>query len=199
GNMYGASLDVQAYLAMDGERFLHPVARMDAGNPMSGTLYPTQDGRWVTLTMPDTDRWWPSFAETVDLDPHDPRFDSHEKRCEANRLELLQVLDEAFRRRPADHWRRAFAERQLSADVIEDYSFPAGDGSARRNRYVLDLHHPTFGPVQMLGFPIFMSDSPPRLDRAAPWRGQHSAQVLGALLGYAEDEIAGLEAAGVVG
>jgi len=32
---------------MGGERFLHPVSRMDAGNPMSGVLYPSQDGRWV--------------------------------------------------------------------------------------------------------------------------------------------------------
>ncbi len=61
GNMYGASLDIQAYLAMGGERFLQPVDRLDAGNPMSGVLYRASDGRWVTLTMPDTDRWWPDL------------------------------------------------------------------------------------------------------------------------------------------
>ena len=62
GNMYGASLDLQAFLAMGGERFLRPVSRLDAGNPMSGVLYPSADGRWVCLTMPDTDRWWPGLA-----------------------------------------------------------------------------------------------------------------------------------------
>ena len=46
-NMYGASLDVQAFIAMGGERFLHPIDRMDAGNPMSGVLYPAADGKWV--------------------------------------------------------------------------------------------------------------------------------------------------------
>ncbi len=61
GNMYGASLDIQAYLAIGGERFLHPISRLDAGNPMSGPSYPTADGRWVTLTMPDTDRYWPAL------------------------------------------------------------------------------------------------------------------------------------------
>ncbi len=198
GNMYGASLDIQAYLAIQGERFLHPVSRLDAGNPMSGTLYPTEDGRWVTLTMPDTDRWWPALADIVGLDRDDPRFDSHERRCEENRLELIQLLDEAFRRQPAEHWRATFAERQMSADVIEEYSFPAEDEQVLRNRYILELNHPSLGPIKTLGFPIFMSDSPARLRRTAPCLGQHSAEILGEMLGYSEDRIAELEAAGVV-
>jgi formyl-CoA transferase len=194
GNMYGASLDLQAYLAMGGERLLHPVSRLDAGNPMSGTLYPSKDGRWVTLTMPDTDRWWPGFADLVGLDPNDPRFDSHEKRCDENRLELMQVLEDAFRRQPGAHWRAVFAERQLSADVIEDYSFPAQDEQVFRNRYILDLEHPSIGSMRMLGFPIFMSESPARLDRTAPCLGQHSAEILHDVLGYSEDRIQALVA-----
>jgi formyl-CoA transferase len=198
GNMYGASLDLQAYLAIGGERLLHPVSRLDAGNPMSGTLYPTKDGRWVTLTMPDTDRWWPGFADLVGLDPRDPRFDSHERRCETSRLELIRILDDAFRRQTGDHWRKVFAERKLSADVIEDYSFPAEDEQVFRNRYLLELEHPSLGPLKMLGFPIFMSDSPARLDRTAPCLGQHSAEVLHELLGYSEDRLQELAARGVI-
>lgn len=199
GNMYGASLDIQAFLAMGGERFLQPVSRLDMGNPMSGTLYPTADGLWVTLTMPDTDRWWPGLAEIAGLDAQDERFDSHEKRCEANRLLLIELLDQAFRRQTAAHWRRLFQERQLSADVIEEYSYPAEDEGARRNRYVLELEHPARGTTKTLGFPLLMSDSPPWLSRQAPFAGQHSAEVLSELLGYSEHEIAELQAAGVAG
>jgi crotonobetainyl-CoA:carnitine CoA-transferase CaiB-like acyl-CoA transferase len=198
GNMYGASLDLQAYLAMGGERFLHPVSRLDAGNPMSGTLYLSKDGRWVTLTMPDTDRWWPGLSDITGIDPEDPRFNNHEKRCGENRLELIRVLEEAFRQQPADHWRTMFAERQLSADVIEDYSYPANDEQAIRNRYILELDHPSLGRIKTLGFPIFMSDSPARLHQTAPCLGQHSAEILHELLGYSEDQIAELEASGIV-
>jgi crotonobetainyl-CoA:carnitine CoA-transferase CaiB-like acyl-CoA transferase len=198
GNMYGASLDVQAFLAMGGERFLHPVDRMDAGNPMSGTLYPTEDGLWVTLTMPDTDRWWPGLAQIVGFDPGDPRFDSHEKRCEDNRLELIRELEERFRKRPAAHWRRVFTELQLSADVIEEYAYPASDPQAQLNRYVMELEHPSLGKLKTLGFPIYMSESPARLDRTAPCVGQHGAEVLHELLGYPEARIAELQQSGVV-
>ena len=198
GNMYGASLDVQAFLAMGGERFLHPVARLDAGNPMSGILYPSQDGRWVCLTMPDTDRWWPGLAAIVGLDPNDPRFDSHEKRCGEHRLELIRVLEEAFRQRPADHWKRELTVRQLSADLIEEFDYPANDPQAFRNRYILELDRPGVGHVKTLGFPIFMSETPARFNRAAPCVGQHSAEILHELLGYSEDRIGELAANGVI-
>jgi crotonobetainyl-CoA:carnitine CoA-transferase CaiB-like acyl-CoA transferase len=198
GNMYGASLDIQAFLAMGGESFLHPMSRLDAGNPMSGTLYMSKDGRWVTLTMPDTDRWWPGLASILGLDPNDARFDSHEKRCGVNRLELIRIFEQAFSQQSGDHWRTLFSERQLSADVIEDYSFPATDEQALRNRYILELDHPHLGLIKTLGFPIFMSDSPARLDRTAPCLGQHSAEILHAMLGYSEAEIEDLEGKGII-
>ena len=50
--------------------------------------------------------------ETSGLDPADPRFDSHEGRCGEGRLELMRVLEEAFAKHPADHWRQAFLDRQ---------------------------------------------------------------------------------------
>lgn len=197
GNIYGASLDVQAFLAMGGERFLHPIARLDAGNPMSGILYPSQDGRWVCLTMPDTDRWWPGLAAVVGLDAQDPRFDGHEKRCGENRLELIRVLEAAFRQQPADHWKRELTAHNLSADVIEEFDYPANDPQALRNRYILELDRPGVGHIKTLGFPIYMSETPGRLNRMAPAVGQHSAEVLHDLLGYSEERIGELVANGV--
>lgn len=198
GNVYGASLDVQAFLAMGGERFLRPVARLDAGNPMSGVLYQASDGRWVCLTMPDTDRWWPAFAPLVGLDVADPRFDSHEKRCGEHRLEMIRVLDDAFRQKPSEHWKRVLSESQLSADVIEEFDYPASDPQAIRNRYILELDRPGLGRIKTLGFPLFMSETPARLDRMAPSIGQHSAQILHDMLGYSEEQISELEAAAVI-
>lgn len=199
GNMYGASLDLQAFLAMGGDRLTQPVARTDAGNPMSGVLYPTKDGRWLCLTMPDTDRWWPGLAGVMGLAVDDPRFDSHEKRCGEHRLELIRVLEERFARHEAAHWRARFVEARLSADAIEDFEHPATDPQARRNRYVLELERPGAGAIRTLGFPIFMSETPARLDRFAPCAGQHSAEVLHGLLGLGEARIQELVESGVVG
>jgi crotonobetainyl-CoA:carnitine CoA-transferase CaiB-like acyl-CoA transferase len=161
-------------------------------------MYPSQDGRWVTLTMPDTDRSWPGFSKLVGLDPDDPRFDSHERRCGENRLVMMEVLEEAMGRQPGSHWKTLFDENQISADVIETFSYPVNDEQVYRNRYILELDHASLGKIKSLGFPIYMSESPAHLDRTAPCRGQHSAMILREVLGYDQDRIADLEAQGVI-
>jgi len=173
GNMYGASLDIQAFLAIGGERFLQPVSRLDAGNPMSGTLYPTSDGLWVTLTMPDTDRWWPGLAAVTGLDEHDACFDSHEKRCETYRLELIGALEESFQKKSAAHWREVIAERGLSADVIEAYSYAASDEQVLANNFIIEQ-----SGSKALGFPLYMSETPATLRSPAPEPGEHTEAIL---------------------
>jgi formyl-CoA transferase len=198
-NMYGSALDIQAFLAIGhGDRLLNPISRLDVSNPMSGSVYMSADGRWVTLTMPDTDRWWPAFSGIVGIPQDDPRFDSHEKRTAVNRLDLIRELEERFRRQPADHWRRQFQEKQLSADIIEQFDYPANDEGVYANRYIIELDHPSFGKVRSLGFPIWVSDSPARLDRLAPCAGQHTDQVLHELLGLSRESIHELADAGVL-
>ena len=199
GNMYGAALDIQAFLAIGkGERFLNPISRLDVSNPMSGSLYPTADGRWVTLTMPDTDRWCPIFSRIVGLQADDVRFDSHEKRCDLNRLELLAELEEAFKKHPGSYWRSEFQEKQLSADVIEQFDYAAGDPQVVANRYIIDLDHPSFGKIKSVGFPLYLEESPARLERLAPCVGQHTLSVLQELLDYSPEKIRQLSAAGAI-
>jgi crotonobetainyl-CoA:carnitine CoA-transferase CaiB-like acyl-CoA transferase len=198
-NMYGAALDLQAFLAIGkGDRLLNPISRLDVSNPMSGSLYPSADGRWVTLTMPDTDRWWPVFSKMVGIATDDTRFDSHDKRTSINRLDLIKELENAFRKKPGSFWRQLFMENQMSADIIEQFDYPASDPQVAENRYIIDLDHPSFGKLKSLGFPIFMSDSTARLDRLAPCAGQHTGQVLHELLDYPVEAIHQLTAAGVV-
>ena len=52
--------------------------------------------------------------------------------------------------------------------------------------------------ITVLGFPIFMSETPGRLSRTAPCVGQHSAEILHELLGYSEARIGELAANGIV-
>lgn len=198
-NMYGSALDLQAFLAIGhGDRLLNPISRLDVSNPMSGSVYKSADGRWVTLTMPDTDRWWPAFSAIVGLAQDDSRFDTHEKRTAINRPALIAELEERFARQSADHWRREFQEKQLSADIIEQFDFPTNDASAYANRYIIDVDHPSFGKVKTLGFPIWLSENPAQLDRLAPGAGQHTDQVLHEVLGLSRESIQELAEAGVL-
>lgn len=198
GNMYAASLDLQAYLAIKEDRLMVPISRLDLGNPMSGPSYPCSDGSWASLAMPDTGRYWESFSELVGLDSDDPRFNTHEKRTEDNRRVMMQVLDGLFAKQPGAHWKKGFDDRKLPADIIEKYDYPAQDPQALINRYILNLNHPSHGEIQSLGFPIYMSETPARLRSMAPSRGQHSAEILQDLLDYTDETIEALEAQGTI-
>ena len=199
GHMYASTLTLDAYMAMREDRLGEPRARFDAANPMSGISYPSQDGRWVTLTMPDTDRWWPAFSKIVGLAEDDERFDTHDKRCGESRLAMMHVLEEIFATRPAAEWRANFDEQNLSADIIERYDYPANDANARDNRYVIELDHPQFGKFKSLGFPIHMSETPAQLHRPAPEVGGDTEAVLQSLLGLTAEEVGELVGRSAVG
>ena len=101
----------------------------------------------------------------------------------------MELLDVAFRKHPAAHWKKIFDERQMSADIIETYDFPKHDEMARDNRYILDLEDASLGKTSLLGFPIFMSETPAVLAHTAPRLGQHSFEILSDILGYAAEEV----------
>ena len=195
GNMYSQSLDMQAYLAMRDDRFLEPVSRLDSGNPMSGPMYPSADGRWVTLAMPDTDKYWPAFSGD-----RGPRRRRPALRHPREALRGASARDAAGAR-GALHQAAGLAleagagENQLPADVIQKYDYPATDHNAAVNRYVLNLDHPSHGAIQSLGFPIYMSESPARLRSMAPCTGQHSARSCREMLGYPNAQVEDFETA----
>jgi len=198
-NMYGASLELQAYLAIQGDGFLGPVSREDVGNPMSAALYMTRDERWVTLTMPDTDRWWAAFSEIMGIDADDPLFDDHEKRTDLHRREFRQRIEAVFKTRNADEWRALFHAKSLSADLVEEFDYPANDPSALESRYIMEREDPRHGVVASVGFPLYMTETPAQLRKPAPAPGADSGQVLREVLGLREDEVEALRAQGTLG
>jgi crotonobetainyl-CoA:carnitine CoA-transferase CaiB-like acyl-CoA transferase len=111
---------------------------------------------------------------------------------------MMQVLEERFTGQPSSHWKKELDEKQLPADVIEKYDYPAADHIAEVNRYILNLDHPSHGAIQSLGFPIYMSESPARLRSMAPCTGQHSAEILQERLGYTDAEIEALATSGAI-
>ena len=62
---------------------------------------------------------------------------------------------------------------------------------------VVEVNHPTIGPMKTLGVPVKLSETPGAVTRAAPTLGQHTVQVL-IEIGYSLEEIEALRADGVV-
>jgi crotonobetainyl-CoA:carnitine CoA-transferase CaiB-like acyl-CoA transferase len=61
------------------------------------------------------------------------------------------------------------------------------------------VHHPETGVYRQASTPWQLSRSPRRTTSPAPGLGEHNSYVLGELLGLSAQEIAALEAKGIVG
>ena len=62
---------------------------------------------------------------------------------------------------------------------------------------VVELTHPEYGPLRVLGIPFKLSDTPGVVENAPPRFGEHNREVLSGL-GYSEEEIGKLAEAGVI-
>src|SRR5256885_17162624 len=70
------------------------------------------------------------------------------------------------------------------------------DPQIHAREMVLELTHPDYGPLKVLGIPIKLSDTPGVVENAPPKFGEHNREVLEAL-GFNEAEVARLEREGI--
>ncbi|MBT3429529.1 MAG: formyl-CoA transferase [Proteobacteria bacterium] len=70
--------------------------------------------------------------------------------------------------------------------------------SLRETGTIVEVDHPTRGKYLTVGNPVKLSDSPSEVSRS-PLLGEHTGEILQAVLGYSAEEISELREAGAVG
>jgi len=127
----------------------------------------------------------------------DPRFDSNAGRVQ-HREELVRLIEERLRAKGRDQWIRELAAAGLPTGPINSVDQVFEDPQVRHRGMVQEIEHPTSGRIRLVGIPVKFSDSPGAISLPPPLLGQHTAEVLGKLLGYTADEIDDLKREGVV-
>ena len=159
-------------------------------------LYKARDGDIVAGAW--TRETWPRFCTAVGL-PHlgdDPRFATNPQRME-NRAALNAILSAAFAARPVHEWEQAFREANALFGPVLTIPQVLRHPQMEALGMVQSIDHPRLGAIPQLGPPIFLSDTPGRLDRPPPAYGEHTAEVL-AELGYTSAEIGRLADSGTI-
>jgi formyl-CoA transferase len=80
----------------------------------------------------------------------------------------------------------------VACGAVLDSSELLANEHLRGRGMVVDLEHPDRGRFPMLGNPVRLSDSPTEV-RRAPLLGEHTAEVLGGLLGLSAEDLARLK------
>lgn len=119
---------------------------------------------------------------------NDPRFSTSPERVRNS-----EALDDAIVPEIAGRTKQQCLEALESAGIpagpINDLPQVFSDPHVRARNSVVQMQHPTQGPVQCLASPMRLSESPVRQDERPPLLGEHTQEVLRNLAGLQDEEI----------
>jgi len=95
-----------------------------------------------------------------------------------NRASLTRKLQRLFRTDTAEHWIEVLETAGLPVGRVLDLEEALTDPQARHHEMLVEIDHPTAGPVPTTGSPIRIDGAPSRADRVPPTLGQHTRSVL---------------------
>ncbi|QXG38311.1 CaiB/BaiF CoA transferase family protein [Pseudomonas viridiflava] len=198
-----ALLDVQvACLANQAMNYLTTgVAPKRLGNAHPNIVpyqdFPTADGDFI-LTV-GNDSQFRKFAEVAGQSQWatDPRFLTNKLRV-ANRSELIPLIRQATVFKTTAQWVNELEAAGVPCGPVNDLAQVFDDPQVLARGLALELPHALGGRVAQVASPIRLSETPVEYRRAPPLLGEHTSQVLQALLGMSGDEVVALKEAGVL-
>jgi crotonobetainyl-CoA:carnitine CoA-transferase CaiB-like acyl-CoA transferase len=159
--------------------------------------YQTKDNRWLLLSMPQSDRYWPIFCQAMGQEDliADSRFYSAEKRTE-NCESLIKILTELFLSKDLSECKSnlsgvvPFSPYQSFLEVVND-------PQVRINNMLVPFQHPKYGKMDIIDNPVRLSEMPSTIRMPAPEVGQHSEEILREY-GYSSEDIERAKNEGVI-
>jgi crotonobetainyl-CoA:carnitine CoA-transferase CaiB-like acyl-CoA transferase len=135
-------------------------------------------------------------ADRTDL-LQDPRFATTSARI-SHREEILPVLAAIMRTRPRDAWLAVLDEHDVPAGPFNELPEVFADPQILHREMLVEVEDPVSGPLPLLANPIRFSATPVEGYVPPPRLGQHTADVLGGVVGVTEERLAELRGRGVV-
>jgi crotonobetainyl-CoA:carnitine CoA-transferase CaiB-like acyl-CoA transferase len=194
GSAIWANSSSIAYSAAIGADF--PRRQRRNTNPIAGT-YQTADGRWIGLTMLESDRWWPDLCHHLGREDllADPRFVDAQARTDQSAA-CAEELADTFASASLDEWRRRLATLRAPWEVVQNQLEVLDDPQARDNGYITEVDHPGGRRITVVRAPIQFDEALTSVG-TAPELGAHTEEVL-LEIGYDWDDIARYQEQGAI-
>ncbi len=159
-------------------------------------LFPTRDGQ-IALAPPD-DAFFGRLMDALGVAElkDDPLYRTQTARV-ANRQRINAIVGGKLAMNTTEYWVETLNRAGVPCGPVQSVADVFQDPQILSQDMVMDIDHPGFGTVRMLGFPMKLSETPCQVRRPAPGLGEHSDDVL-AELGYSPEERQALRAGGVV-
>ena len=158
--------------------------------------FPTKDSYVVVAITGDQ---WPLFCATIGrLDiMDDPRFGNGYLRTQHYK-ELEPIFNQAFKTKTTQEWLDELEKVAIPCGPVNTIDKVAADPQVAARRMILELFHPTAGPLRVINSPVKMSRTPSQIVRPCPDLGENTDELLGTLLSLTPEQIASLRQSGVI-
>ncbi len=158
--------------------------------------FPTKDG-YIILAVgndPTFERFCKATGQEHLLS--DPRFATNPIRV-ANRDHVTATLTPVMQSKTTAEWITLLEAQKIGCGPINTLEQVFADPHVVARKMVVEMQHPTGEPVKVIANPVKLSATPPTYRSPPPVLGQHTAEVLGGLLGMDEAAITGLREKGI--
>jgi formyl-CoA transferase len=169
------------------------------GRNVPGTTYPCAPGGandYVFIYAQP--QMWPAVLDVIGRPElaDDPRFATTEARWQ-NRQELDAIICEFTRALPKQEVMRRMGAAGVPCGACQDTGEVLADPHLRAREMIVDVPYPGRGTYQTVGCPLKLSESPVAVSRP-PLLGEHTAELLGTLLGVSQSDLARLREEGAI-
>jgi len=161
--------------------------------------FPTKDG-WIVIALGfGEESQWTLLCAIMGLVGliDDERFETSPKRTQHHAI-LEPILIEAFRQRTTQEWLDELLPAGLPCGPVLSIPEVARDPQVVHREMLQEVTHRVAGTVRIPNSPVRLSRSESGIKGPPPSFGEHTASVLGSMLGLTGEEVEGLETDGIV-
>ena len=152
-----------------------------------------QDGKYINVAV-GSERLWDRFCKAMDREDllSDPDYAGNGDRVR-NRSKLVPLLQQEFLKKPVAAWVRQIEDGGVPCGPINELSHVFADPQVLSRNMLVEIPHPTLGPMKQTGIPIKFSKTEGSVERHPPLLGEHTQELL-AQLGYSGADVERLKA-----
>ncbi|MBI4589480.1 MAG: CoA transferase [Candidatus Rokubacteria bacterium] len=146
-------------------------------------VYETKDRKLLSIGC--TEPWlWENFCRAIGR-PEFVRYsrlaDQFVRAANAEEVRAREEIEAIIRTRTRDEWYDFLVKHDVCVGKVYDVEEVFEDPQVRARHMVVETEHPEVGKVKEVGVAIKMSQTPGTVRMAAPYRGEHTDQVLSEL------------------
>lgn len=136
------------------------------------------------------EKFWEKLCKILGIEhlANDPKFSTNDRRRE-NKKELLPMLERIFLEKTSSEWLKLASEEGIPSAPVNTMDKVISDPQLLARNMLVEVDHPSYGKVKILGNPVKMSGLTEETFTAAPTLGEHNQEILSGLLGYSQEEI----------